>query len=324
MKPIKTAAQWEPEQTGIYTGLTMQTYLQAPGASRSLLARVAARPSTGLQMEAGSSDAQAWGTLLNDLLLFGTRDYYVRPDVYETGDRKPETGKPETKPWNGNAGVCKEWLRAHRDRPVIRAKGEHSAEWLDKAAAKALADPRVRELLKVCAHKEVSIFARHEEYHFLLKGRPDLLGVFPDGRVVYADIKTTTDASTRNFSREILKWGYHKQFALGREILHRLGYSPFEGFLIIVEKGDEPRVQVRKLAERAMDKGDLDLDDELKIYGQCRVSGKWPDFPDEMEPHITGVIDLPEGCYKGDLGLEGMTVADVEDAAAEPAGTLNA
>jgi hypothetical protein len=67
-------------------------------------------------------------------------------------------------------------------------------------------------------------------------------------------------------------------------------------------------VQVRKIAERALDKGDLDLDDEMQIYHRCKISGTWPDFADEPEPHVTGVIDLPEHCYKGEIdGLEGMT-----------------
>jgi hypothetical protein len=247
MKTIQPASQWKPDTQGIFAGLSMEQYLTAPGASRSLLRRVAERPSTAFE-KSESSDAQMWGTLLNDAVLFGTRDFYVRPDSYvsETPVRRARGGlaqgdspKGESgeKPWNGNSTTCKQWLREHADKPVLRSHGDHSALWLERAEAAVMADKRVLEVLRGCQWKETSLFARSEDYHFLLKSRPDLLG-FPDqpnllhrrntedgqssdcsridscktglelvpGRVIYADIKTTVSGGTREFSREIQIW----------------------------------------------------------------------------------------------------------------------
>lgn len=303
---LQSASKWQPNEIGLYAGLSMEQYLDAPGASRSLLARVAARPSTAHE-RGESTEAMRWGTLFNDLLLFGQASFHTKPETY--------LGDPQSapKPWNGNATACKQWLAEHTDRPVLRARGDHSAEWLTKALEQCQRNARVVALLKLCPHREATVFARHEEDHFLLKGRPDLLGLPEDtgGPVIDVDVKTTTDAGTVAFGREMLRFGYHKQLALRRQIYHALGLSPVQAFLIIVEKGDAPRVQVRQVAERALDKGDLDLDDEMKIYHRCKISGTWPDFADEPEPHITGIIDLPDRCYAGEIDdLKGMTEAE--------------
>ncbi len=295
---IREAAEWKPDTPGIFEGLTMAQYLDAPGVSRSLLRRVAERPSTATQ-STESTDAQEFGTLLNDLVIFGTRNYHVRPDWYDDNGVVLE-GSPGAKRWNGNSNVCKAWLKEHRDKPVLPANGEHSATWLERARMAVEKDARAQALFKVCGLREASLFARSEDYHFMLKSRPDFLA-FDGSRAIFADLKSTTDASTRGFAREVLKFGYHKQAALARQICHKLGASPFEAYFIIVEKGESPRVQVRRLAERALDKGDFDLDDEMQIYHRCRIMDTWPDFADEPESHITGVIDLPEHCYKGEI-----------------------
>ena len=148
----------------------------------------------------------------------------------------------------------------------------------------------------------------------LAKGRPDIIELTPEGGAIIADVKTTQNAGTREFARDILRYGYHKQFAHYRAILHTLGIAPVQAFFIIVEKGDKPRVQVRRLAERAMDKGDLDLDDEWRLYRKCVLSGVWPDFPDQLEPYQIGEIDLPDYIYPNEVGLlEGMTESEAED-----------
>lgn len=310
MFELKPASDFKPGERGAFLGLSMETYLKAPGANRSLLSTVADRPSHH-DNESESTDAQAWGTLFNDLLFFGARNYYVQPETYQSIP-KPTKANPfpvaETKEWSGNAAVCKEWVAAHQDKPIIPATGSHSEDWLNKALAKCQADARVQALLKDAQYEVTIVGTGPEEYKWpLAKCRPDLVKIAPD-RLVVADLKTTVDATTRGFARQILKFGYHKQAAHCREILHNMGVSPVEYYLIILEKGDDPRVQVRRLAERAMDKGDFDLDDEWKIYQRCKLSGSWPDFSDEPEPHQIGLIDLPDHLYPTEVDdLGGLT-----------------
>ena len=52
----------------------------------------------------------------------------------------------------------------------------------------------MQRILALCPHREVSLFARHPEYNFLLKSRPDLLGLpaEPGAPAIFADLKTTS------------------------------------------------------------------------------------------------------------------------------------
>lgn len=294
---IQPYSAWKEGERGIYTGIPMDVYRQARGVSRSELAKVMERPNHRLK-ETAPSEAQVWGTLFNDLLLFGDRNFHVRPDYYPAKDGKSKDAPTVDKPWNGNATFCAEWMAAHSDKPILKASGPHSAAWLNKALAKTEASAAVQKLLEG-ASREVSIFGAGPEEHGwpLAKGRPDLLKLTDEGGAIFADVKTTVDGNTRAFSRDLMTYGYHKQFAHYRAILHSLRIAPVQAFFIIVEKGDEPRVQVRRIAERAMDKGDFDLDDEWSLHRQFTLSGKWPDFADQLEDHQIGEIDLPDYLY---------------------------
>jgi hypothetical protein len=297
---IHPATAWKEGERGIYEGVPMDVYRKARGVSRSELAKVMERPNHRLK-ESAPTEPQVWGTLFNDLLLFGSRNFHVRPDFYPAKDGKAANAPTIEKPWNGNATFCSDWMAAHSDKPILKSSGPHSAAWLNKALAKAEAMPAVQQLLEGAA-REVSIFGAGPEEHGwpLAKGRPDILKLTEDGGAIIADVKTTQDANTRAFSRDILTYGYHKQFAHYRAILQSLRIAPVRAFFIIVEKGDEPRVQVRRLAERAMDKGDFDLDDEWSLHRQFTMAGQWPDFADQLEPHQVGEIDLPDYLYPKD------------------------
>lgn len=294
---IQPYTAWKEGERGIFTGIPMDIYRKARGVSRSELAKVMERPSHR-HKETPSTEAQNWGTLFNDLILFGTRNFHVRPDTYPAKDGKAANAPMIDKPWNGNATFCSDWLAEHSDKPILKASGPHSAAWLTKALAVAQANHAFQELMEGAA-REVSLFGAGPEEHGwpLAKGRPDILKLTEDGGAIIADVKTTVDANTRAFSRDMLAYGYHKQFAHYRAILQSLRIAPVRAFFIIVEKGDEPRVQVRQLAERAMDKGDFDLDDEWKLHRAFTLSGKWPDFADQPDDHQVGQIDLPDYLY---------------------------
>lgn len=294
---IQPFSAWKEGERGIFTGLPMDVYRKARGVSRSELAKIMERPNHRLK-ESASTEAQVWGTLFNDLVLFGDRNFHVRPDFYPAKDGKTKDAPTVDKPWNGNATFCSDWMAAHSDKPILKASGPHSAAWLSKALAKTQASPAFQQLA-IGASCEVSLFGAGPEEHGwpLAKGRPDLLKLTDDGGAIIADVKTTVDANTRAFSRDMLTYGYHKQFAHYRAILQSLRIAPVQAFLIIVEKGDEPRVQVRQLAERAMDKGDFDLDDEWTLHRGFTLTGKWPDFADQQDDHQIGQIDLPDYIY---------------------------
>ena len=187
---------------------------------------------------------------------------------------------------------------------VERFTSEYQEAMRDKTRAHRLADSLISRLTP-----EVSLFARNTEYPILCKGRPDGL-IFGETTII-VEVKTTRDASTAAFSREILKRGYYKKAAWYRMLLHELRISPVEFWYIAVEKSESPRVNVRRLAERAMDKGDFDNDDALKLYMKCKLGSFWPELPDAAFPgesDATPLIDLPDYAYGKDAeALIGMT-----------------
>lgn len=297
---------FEPGEVGIIEGLNYETYRSAPGIAGSDLETILDSPAAfhhGQRME--ETDEMQFGTLFHSLLLTGRADYHVKPETYDA--------EGVAKKWNGNATVCKQWLADHADhadKPIIPALGHHSAAMLVSMVTKVKAHPIASALL-ARLKPEVSIFARHEEDGILCKGRLD--GLISEGTNIVVEVKTTRDASTAAFSREIWKRGYYKKAAWYRMLLHNMKRSPMEYWFIAVENDGQARVNVRRLAERAMDKGDFDNDDTLALYRKCRMANHWPEFSDGLfpgDPQDQPQIDLPDFCY-GDLDdIVGLT--DVE------------
>lgn len=310
--PTSAYVQNEP---GIYTDLKFEDYRSAPGLANSDLKILQESPAKYRRGERTSpTEAMRFGSLANDLLLFETENYYLAPETYPA----PESAKKDApiiqKPWNWNSGYCDAWKQAHLDKPIIPRDGPHSAAWLKALRDKVRANPLAADLIHNSL-REVSIFARNEDYPVLRKGRCDGLRINPDLSARITEIKTTVDASTFAFSKEIMKRGYYRQAAYYREILQSLGFGPVEVWFIIIEKGRHPRINVRKLAERAMDKGDFDNDDALQLYMRCKLQNSWPDFVDQ--PEITDAaptIDMPDYAYGGSVDdLKGMTEIATEE-----------
>jgi hypothetical protein len=310
---------FKPNEPGIYTGLSFEDYRAAPGMSGSDLKLVQENPAKFHRGERTvATEAMRFGTLANDLLLFETENYHVAPSTYPAPESTKVGAPIIQKPWNWGAGYCEKWKLAHSDKPIIPRDGVHSAAWLVALRKKVAENPLASDLIHRSTH-EVSLFARSQEYPVLRKGRVDGLILNADGSAEIVEIKTTTDASTRFFSKEILNRGYYKQASGYREILQLLGIAPVIHWYIIIEKGKYPRINVRKLTERAMDKGDFDNDDALQLYMNFKLQNWWPDFIDQ--PQISDgnpTIDMPDYAYGGSVDdLKGMTEVEPEEPANE-------
>ncbi|MBS0328263.1 MAG: PD-(D/E)XK nuclease-like domain-containing protein [Proteobacteria bacterium] len=302
---------FEPGEVGIIEGLSYETYRAAPGIAGSDLETLLDSPAKfklGIRTE--ETEEMRFGTLFHSLVLTGKADFYVKPETYlsEDGPKK----------WNGNAGACKKWVADHQDKPILPAFGSHSAAMLETMAMKVRAHPVAAQLL-ARLRPEVSVFARHEEDGLLLKGRLDGLirAERPGGPNIVVEVKTTRDSSTEAFSREIWKRGYHKKAQWYQYLLHQMRLSPVEHWYIAVENCDQARVNVRRLADRAMAKAEFDNDDALNLYRKCRRADHWPEFIDSPFPGDTAevqVIDLPEFIYgDDDSEIKGLTEPEEEE-----------
>lgn len=96
------------------------------------------------------------------------------------------------------------------------------------------------------------------------------------------DLKTTRDASIRDFERSIFTYGYHRQAAMylmGARVLD----IPVEHFSIIaVEKTPPYGVQAYRMFEGAITAGKDLIESLLKKYAKCTDSDEYPGYPDKV------------------------------------------
>jgi len=257
-------------------------YLKADGVSKSTLDAIVESPHRAQYGRKQTTPAMQFGSMLHALLFEARMDYIVRPEVYG----------PDAKKWNGNATECKAWMAEHAGQNVI---SPDLADDMHGAVAAIKNHPHFGQI--TLGSPEVSMFAFDQGGSGLqLKGRADSLNTTNDEGVAHVvDLKTTTDASTRGFSREILSRRYHIQAAMYRRILRLLGYEQFTWTFIILEKGETPLVNIRRLEPQAIDLGDEQLDRDLELLKKCRLHRWFPHFTDEEEK--PGYIDLPQFVY---------------------------
>lgn len=282
-----------PNEPGIVLGMSMADYQAAPGISKSgldLLRRSPKQYAASRLFKREPTEAMRLGTAYHSLFWEQRRDYTVRP---EGVDLRTIAGK--------------EW-RASLPADTLILTADDAATLEDNVRAAKL-HPHVKQF--DLGGVEVSFFARAGLEHGgrLLKGRADCCAFNANTRgVTVWDLKTCTDASTRAFSREILTRRYHVQAAMYRRILRALGWDgPFMFWLIALEKSDPALVNVRRLADAAIDLGDCALDEDLSLFHRCTIADNWPDFADQEER--PGFIDLPAYVYGDKEQLTGLTAA---------------
>lgn len=97
------------------------------------------------------------------------------------------------------------------------------------------------------------------------------------------DVKTTRDASRREFERSIFAHGYHRQGALYLEGAKANGLSAEHFVIIAVEKEPPYAVAVYRLTEGAIDAGREQVAPLLARYAECVERNEWPSYPDEVQ-----------------------------------------
>lgn len=245
--------------------LTMAEYLAAPGVSKHGLDWFNLSPEHYRDYRSGvlveeQTEAMRFGTLLHALVFENRRDFAVKPATYPSGDT--------IKPWHGGASFCKEW-EAEQTLPVI---SQSESALLECSNAAIQAHPLSAKLL-ADGQAEVSMFADDPRSGLSLKCRSDWQ--FPKSIV---DLKTTTDARTHKFSKEIYQRRYHVQAAINLYVAELLGMDVTDFYFIILEKGQSPRLNVRLLKQDAVGLGRIELHRDLEALAECMESDEWPGY----------------------------------------------
>jgi PDDEXK-like uncharacterized protein DUF3799 len=124
------------------------------------------------------------------------------------------------------------------------------------------------------ARIENSFFWEDEHSGLRLKARPDILH---ENMIV--DLKTTSDASPRSFQHEMVKYGYHVQFAMIRDAIEAIEGRRINNFINIVIETKYPyNMAIYIIDEFAVNEGHVKYKQLCLDLKKATVENKWADY----------------------------------------------
>lgn len=278
-----------------------EDYHAAPGLSRSILKQMDRTPEDArfkMSIEEKPSNALILGQAAHVSIL--------EPDKAEALIAIGPKVDKRTKVW-------KEFVADNKGKYIIsQAAANMIAKWKDRLSK----HPR-RKVLD--GFHELSFFWVDPETGLQCKCRPDNLTMLGD----FVDLKTTKDASTHAFRKDIHIYGYDLQAAmvlegvplalkqskqkLPAELKEAIGKISEESqfFFVLLEKptdtalesiGGTYLVRIVQLGTHTVNLGARTLHRRLREYMECEMKGKFPGYPDEIE-----VVDAADWVFNAEL-----------------------
>lgn len=251
---------------GLYTGLSNEHYHAAPGISNSGLALIGRCPAIyyGRRLDPRrppeeEKGGQLDGTLAHCAILepdeFDKR-YIVGPDVHR------------------NTNAWKSFVAGHPGQVVIKRQQRECA-FAQAASVRAI--PDVAEAL-ASGIAEPSGFWIDEQTGVLCKVRPDWVHSVPGGDILF-DVKTYSDASPDDFTRQIARKLYYMQDAWYRDGWTQVTKRPVAAFVFIAVETEYPyAASAVMLDEDSVEEGRILYRRNLDIYAQCKNANEWPGY----------------------------------------------
>lgn len=216
-------------------------------------------------------------------LLLGEREFHRHFVVQPTTYNDLKTG--ESKPWNGNATVCKEWKKRHADRTILTAaqvekiKGMAGLLPWQKGMTNCglLNTPLVAEAGALSGEIERSLFWKVGDVW--LKARPDAI---PGDSNDFADLKTISPRSEEGLSDRDLERAVRENKLFVQGAMVGMGSSAvlarqMTGFhLIFVDTGDVHAVAPITLEDEDIIRGERAVFVAIEIFNRCMTTGVWP------------------------------------------------
>lgn len=251
------------------------------------------------------SGAKEYGSLLDSMVLdwdrFGDK-YTVAPLTY-TSD------KGETKDWNWNATVCKEWRNRQAGKIIV--KNDDYKEGL--SALDRLRECTPAALLRNCSQKQVMVMAEYQDagtgLTIHVKALIDLVPSVSDktfGRCL-GDFKTARSANPRKWARESFNCNYEAQAALYQDIYVAATGEDRTDFVHLVQENYAPYEVLTPfpiLSTEFLEIGRMKYVSALKFYAACLKQDVWPSYKATelvMDPFQI-VSPEPWMILAGDLG----------------------
>ena len=291
-------------EPGVYPKIDMAEYHAWSAASNSRLNHLRRSPAhlrAYLEAEHVETEALRVGSATHTAILepdlFGSR--YVSSDQCEASKKNGERcTNPGVRLHSHLGWLC--GVHAKGETAFDESKIVLSLKDLDacKGARDAVyAHPKARALLGGDGEAELSALWTDPESSVLCKGRFDRWSPVLAGGVI-VDIKTTIDASPREFERTIFSRKYYAQGAMYLAGARALGIQVEHYVIIAVEKTPPFGCLVYRLTEGALDAGASEIKPLLRLYGelQAQPRNEWPGYPQDvvdvaLPPWAWNVVD---------------------------------
>jgi hypothetical protein len=193
------------------------------------------------------------------------KHFVVRPETYtdkKTGDEKP---------WNGNATVCKTWLKAQAEKGLTVVTASEM-EMIEGMKASIEADPIAPSLLR--GRIELSFIWQDKETGIWIKVRPDSIPLFD---ATSADLKCVSSVSDRFIHKAINERGYVQQAALTGDAFKALLGIELETYSFLFVEQDKPHCfRMESVAAEDYDRGWHANRIALRLIKRCLDRNEWP------------------------------------------------
>lgn len=158
-------------------------------------------------------------------------------------------------------------------------------------AEQALLLPSVAKGM-AAGHSEVSVFWIDEETGVRCRCRPDWwhpVGTETEPGVILFDAKTFTDASPREFARQVKRKAYHRQAAFYTDGVEAATGMPVHAFVFICLETEWPhKAAALMLRPEDLELGRTEYRALLNSYAECVKTNTWPGYSPDIE-----ILTLP-------------------------------
>lgn len=159
---------------------------------------------------------------------------------------------------------------------------------IDGPAEAVLAHSGARQLLTQPGDAEVSVFATDPETGVDVRARFDFLPRASEGLRIGVDLKSTRDASKREFEKAVARYEYGIQRAWYVDTLYMVTGEPAEMVFLAVEKEPPYLTGIYQLPTIWARKGHLAAKRAREVFAECTETNVWPGLPETVQ-----ILDEP-------------------------------
>lgn len=247
---------------GLYPNVAFKDYLALPYVSNSYLGRLVKCPAKA-KIPLEDTPSLSLGRAVHTVVLEGKDAFFGAYAIAPNVDKRTIVGKAEWLAYQtANAGKAIISQDAS-DKILAISNAVYRHPWASRLLAENVT--------------EQTVIWQDSETGLTCKARPD--AVPDEGKLILADLKTTTDADEFAFTRSIVKYGYARQAAFYLDGYNAARGTQLDTFIIIAVETEAPyRTEVYLLDEDLIQYGRDQYKRILQIEQRCRAENSYPHY----------------------------------------------